>query len=202
MRSYGQYCGVARSLDVVGDRWSLLIVRELLARPCRFTDLRTGLPGIARNLLADRLRALQAAEIVAREDDRYVLTERGRALQPVLRELVRWSVPYMIQGAGEDVAQGHWVGPAAEALFSGADLDGLDGLEIAIDAEDEQLTLRVEAGALRAHLGPATDPAVRLRGSMEAVMATLTGLPGRTSATVDGDAERLRALRGRVRLPA
>ena len=59
MRSYGQYCSVAKALDVVGDRWTLLIVRELLLQgPCRYTDLKNGLPGIATNLLADRLHQL------------------------------------------------------------------------------------------------------------------------------------------------
>ena len=68
MRSYGQYCSVAKALDVIGDRWTLLIVRELLLRgACRYTDLKNGLPGIATNLLADRLRELEAAGIVVRE---------------------------------------------------------------------------------------------------------------------------------------
>ncbi|WP_354698498.1 hypothetical protein DSM112329_04180 [Paraconexibacter sp. AEG42_29] len=202
MRSYGQYCGVARALDVVGDRWSLLIVRELLARPCRFTDLLDGLPGIARNLLSERLRALQAAELVARDDDRYVLTDRGCALRPVLGELVRWSVPYMVHGAGEDEARGHWVGLAAEALFEGADLAGLGGLEIGVDADAELLTLRVlETEGLRAHVGPATAPDVRLRGSMEGVLAALTGLPAPQPATVEGDVARLRMLRERLPNP-
>src|ERR1700750_2822610 len=58
MRSYGQYCSVAKALDVIGDRWTLLVIRELLLQgPCRYTDLRNGLPGIATNLLSDRLRA-------------------------------------------------------------------------------------------------------------------------------------------------
>src|SRR5438132_2658620 len=71
MRSYGQYCSVAKALDLIGDRWSVLIVRELLLRgPCRYTDLLGGLPGIATNLLADRLRELAKADILAREDDR------------------------------------------------------------------------------------------------------------------------------------
>ena len=62
MRTYGQYCSVAKALDVVGDRWTLLIVRELLLQgPCRYTDLKGGLPGIATNLLADRLRELERA---------------------------------------------------------------------------------------------------------------------------------------------
>src|SRR5436305_11927992 len=69
VRSYGQYCSIARALDVVGDRWTLLIVRELLLRgPCRFTDLRNGLPGIASNLLSGRLKDLEQAALVSRED--------------------------------------------------------------------------------------------------------------------------------------
>src|SRR5690349_25102414 len=69
MRSYGQYCSVAKALDVVGDRWTLLIVRELLLQgPCRYTDLRNGLPGIATNLLADRLNELEGAGLVRREE--------------------------------------------------------------------------------------------------------------------------------------
>ena len=65
MRSYGQYCSVAKALDVIGDRWNLLVIRELLLQgPCRYTDLRNGLPGIATNLLSDRLRELEAAGLV------------------------------------------------------------------------------------------------------------------------------------------
>src|SRR5207245_1774744 len=68
MRSYGQFCGLAKSLDVIGDRWTLLIVRELLIRgPSRYTDLQYGLPGIATNLLAERLRDLEAEGIVTKE---------------------------------------------------------------------------------------------------------------------------------------
>src|ERR1041385_5860664 len=69
MRSYDEYCAIAKSLDVVGDRWTLLIVRELaLSGPSRYTDLRNGLPGIATNLLAERLRDLELAGVITRED--------------------------------------------------------------------------------------------------------------------------------------
>src|SRR5947208_2822065 len=69
MRSYDEYCAVAKSLDVIGDRWTLLIVRELALRgACRYTDVRNGLPGIASNLLAERLRELEHAGVIARED--------------------------------------------------------------------------------------------------------------------------------------
>src|SRR5438309_1624533 len=64
MRQYGQFCPLAKALDVVGDRWTLLIVRELAVRPCRYTDLRDGLPGIATNLLAARLKSLEAADVI------------------------------------------------------------------------------------------------------------------------------------------
>ena len=69
MRSYGQYCSIAKALDVVGDRWTLLIIRELLIRgACRYTDLKDGLPGIATNLLADRIRELESAGLIRREE--------------------------------------------------------------------------------------------------------------------------------------
>src|SRR5438128_3356941 len=98
MRSYRQYCAVAKALDVIGDRWNLLIVRELLLRgACRYTDLLNGLPGIATNLLAERLRELEQAGILSRDNapppiatTLFALTGRGRGLLPVIRELARW----------------------------------------------------------------------------------------------------------------
>ena len=98
VRSYDQYCALAKALDVVGDRWTLLIVRELLIRgPCRYTDLKDGLPGIATNLLADRLRDLQAAGILARREAPppiattvFELTARGRELEPAMAALASW----------------------------------------------------------------------------------------------------------------
>src|SRR2546427_742794 len=89
-RSYDQWCAVARSLDIVGERWTMLIVRDLLVGPKRYTDLLTGLPGIGTNLLAQRLRELEANGLVERADlpppaaaTVYRLTERGEALWPV-----------------------------------------------------------------------------------------------------------------------
>src|ERR1700744_4316681 len=98
MRSYDQYCSVARALDVVGDRWTLLIVRELLLQgPCRFTDLKNGLPGIAPNLLSSRLKELEDAGLGARQAAPppvatvlYLLTAGGRTLEPVLKALGLW----------------------------------------------------------------------------------------------------------------
>ena len=98
-RSYDQYCPVAAALDVVGDRWTLLIMRELLTGDRRFTDLRTALPGIAPNLLAERLRDLQAHGLVAPKElpppaarTVYTATADGRAVGPILQSLARFGV--------------------------------------------------------------------------------------------------------------
>ena len=101
-RTYGQYCPIAAGLDVVGDRWVLLICRELLMGDRRFTDLRAALPGIAPNLLSERLRALQAEGLVTTADlpppaarTVYRLTESGRSVVPVLRAMARFGVQFL-----------------------------------------------------------------------------------------------------------
>ena len=92
MGGYGQFCAVARSLDVLGERWTLLIVRELLLGSSTFSQIRSGLPRIPKATLADRLRTLQRAGLVTKDDGGYRLTRVGLALAPVLRELARWAV--------------------------------------------------------------------------------------------------------------
>ena len=107
MRSYGDPCGLARALDLVGERWSLLVVRELLFGPKRFTDLRAGMPGASPNVLAQRLRELERAGIVRRRKLAppagvavYELTERGGELEPAIIQLARWgSTTPPIRGA-------------------------------------------------------------------------------------------------------
>jgi DNA-binding HxlR family transcriptional regulator len=96
-RTYSDACGVARSLDVIGERWALLIVRELMLGPKRFNDLLAGLQGASPNVITQRLRELAANEVVARRDlgpparvHVYELTPRGRELEPVLLQLGRW----------------------------------------------------------------------------------------------------------------
>ncbi len=107
---------MAKSLDVVGDRWTLLIVRELaLQGPCRYTDLRNGLPGIATNLLADRLRELEHAGVASRREapppiatTLFHLTPRGEELRPVLEDLTRWGLPLMTTQDPKDAVRSHW----------------------------------------------------------------------------------------------
>ena len=100
-RSYDQFCGIAKALDVVGERWTLLIVRNLLIGPLRYSDLLRGLPGITTNLLAKRLRELEDAGLIekvrgtAGGASAYRLTPRGAALEPVLLALSRWGAPLL-----------------------------------------------------------------------------------------------------------
>jgi DNA-binding HxlR family transcriptional regulator len=123
MRSYNEYCAIAQALDVIGERWSLLIVRELLIRePLRYTDLRYGLPGIATNLLADRLRELEEAGVVRREEapppvatTLFRLTERGRDLEPVLKALGHWGSPLVSRPIDNEEFRSHWLAVPLEA---------------------------------------------------------------------------------------
>lgn len=107
-RDYGQYCGLARALDVVGDRWNLLIVRQLLIGPARYGELREGLSGIATNLLTDRLRDLETAGVIERSLSgeanaiTYALTTWGAQLREPVNALIRWSTPLMIRGPEGD----------------------------------------------------------------------------------------------------
>ena len=93
MRSYAQYCPVAKASEILGDRWTLLIVREMLGGACGFNELQRGLPGISRSVLTDRMRALERAEIVERRTGPkgrtlgYRLTPAGRDLQPVVQAM-------------------------------------------------------------------------------------------------------------------
>ncbi|MGK8557484.1 winged helix-turn-helix transcriptional regulator [Nocardia gipuzkoensis] len=123
MRSYGQYCGLARSLEVVGDRWNLLIVRQLLIAPARYRDLLDGLPGIATNLLADRLRDLEASGVVERRLAgegsvvQYALTPWGAELRQPIESLIRWSTPLMVRGPDGDSFRPEWLALAVPALL-------------------------------------------------------------------------------------
>ncbi len=143
MKRYGQFCAVARALDLVGDRWTLLIVRELLLRPSRFTDLLDGLPGVPRNLLAARLRALADEGLVEQESGRYVLTPRGHELRPAIRALAMFGAAELTDGAGDDAVRGRWVGTAVDARF--ADDPGV----VVREASDEEVVLDVHGDELR-----------------------------------------------------
>jgi DNA-binding HxlR family transcriptional regulator len=106
-KRYNQYCGLAYALDIVGERWTLLIVRELMAGPRRFKDLMAGLPGISTNLLTERLKHLEQQGLLTRRvlpppagSTVYELTELGLALEPALLELGKWGSQFVPPSAG------------------------------------------------------------------------------------------------------
>jgi DNA-binding HxlR family transcriptional regulator len=182
MRSYGQYCAISRSLDLIGDRWNLLIVRELLVRgPSRYTDLQYGLPGIATNLLADRLRQLEAGGLVEREDapapiatTLFRLTARGEALRGMLSELVRWGADLMVEEPGDDAFRGHWLAMPAEVYLAGsADRDPPVTLELR--AGDEPWTVEVGGGSVTTRPGAGEEPDLVLEAEPRLILGVLAG---------------------------
>ncbi len=114
-RSYDQYCSAARALDAVGDRWTLLIVRELLAGPRRYTDLHADLPGVSTDVLASRLKDMERDGLTSRRRLAppgaayvYELTVRGRQLLPVLQALGEWGAPLLESRRPTDAVRAHW----------------------------------------------------------------------------------------------
>jgi DNA-binding HxlR family transcriptional regulator len=182
MKSYRQYCGLAKALDVIGDRWNLLIVRELLARsPVRYTDLRNGLPGIATNLLADRLRELEAAGVVRRYEAQppvattvFELTARGEDLWPVVRELGRWGRPLLAEPADEDEFRIHWLAVPAR-LHLTDHKPGQPPVTLVLRSGGAALTFETSGGAVRSRPGDADAPDLILSGPPQLIVGVLVG---------------------------
>jgi DNA-binding HxlR family transcriptional regulator len=180
MRTYGQYCSVAKALDVVGDRWTLLIIRELLLQgPCRYTDLKSGLPGIASNLLADRLRELERAGLIRREEAPppvatalFHLTDAGHELEPVLNALGGWGVRYMAQPNEGDEFRSHWFAFPASFFLHDRDPAG-PPVTIELRTADRPAVIEVSGGSVTTRPGPATDPDLVLGGTAPLILATL-----------------------------
>ena len=193
MRSYGEYCSIAKSLDVVGDRWTLLIVRELVERgPCRYTDLRNGLPGIASNLLAERLRELEQAGVIAREDapppiatTLFRLTPRGEQLRPVLDDLARWGVPLMMEQKPTDAVRSHWLAAAIELMLTDRQPDAPPAT-VELQTGDQPIAIELRDGAIQTHLGAADNPDATLAGPPRPIMGLLLGLLELADAKTQG----------------
>ena len=203
MRSYDQFCSIAKALDVVGDRWSLLIIRELMIRDgLRYTDLRDGLPGIATNLLADRLRDLEAAGLVRREEapppvatTLYHLTDAGVSLRSVLDELSLWGLQFMPAPAGTEVFRSQWFAfPVAQFLRDHQPDGPRAVIELRAAGTHAALLLGDDAGQVQLHLGPAgAAPDLILDGEPRLILGMFSGLltpdeAARLGLTVTGDA--------------
>ncbi len=194
MKRYEQTCAIARALDIVGERWSLLLVRELTLGPRRYRDLATGLPGIPSNVLAARLKDLQAAGVITRRTlpaptdvTVYELTDAGRALQPALNELLDWGRRYGPEPSRDDAGQPAWglLGAAGRptALPAGQTCELRVGPEV--------FYLSSDAGALTVRRGPAPDGDSVVTMAAGTLFSLLTGQTTVTDAVrqsaVDGD---------------
>ncbi|MGW0332564.1 winged helix-turn-helix transcriptional regulator [Streptomyces sp. NPDC003011] len=195
-RSYDQYCSAARALDVVGDRWTLLIVRELLGGPRRYTDLHADLPGVSTDVLASRLKDMERDGLTTRRRLPppgaayvYELTGRGRELLPVLQALGRWGQAGLGERRPTDAVRAHWF---ALPLLRSLEGEGL--VDVRLEEGNFHLYVGAEDGPVYGD-GPAPrEPDARLvldtgtctaigRGELSVLEAVRTG---RVEVTGDG----------------
>ena len=210
-KCYGQFCPMATALDVIGDRWTILLLRELLGGAARFNELQEGLPGIAKNLLADRLRRLERDGIVRRVRAHnavlYALTERGAAARTAVEELAFWGAtlepiepprhPRSIRAIA--MALQAWLARAGDALP-----DSRHVVELDIDGEHIQIVLDARPTATA---GSSTDADARVRLTRSTMSEFLSGRPIDeerfvcVSGSEDARAALLRALGVRTSTP-
>ncbi|AHH96877.1 helix-turn-helix domain-containing protein [Kutzneria viridogrisea] len=187
-RAYHQHCGLAAAMDVLGERWTLLLVRELLLGPRRYSELLADLPGLGTNLLADRLRFLVARGVVRQcgvgsaQRYAYELTDTGHGLRPVLLELTRWGL-FRPELSTVDTVRPRWAFLAVEALAAGRHAEVDEDYEFRVDGEVFHLSVR--AGRAHGGLGPAQPPSVVATtdaGTLLVVCAQPTALTEATHA--------------------
>src|SRR4051795_6507928 len=162
-KRFDQYCPIAHALSLVGERWALLVVRELMRGPKRYTDLAAGLPGIGTNVLATRLRELEAAGLVERRrlpppaaSTVYELTEYGAGLEEVMHAVARWGARSLGLPRREDDLDPTWGLSAFPALFYPERAEGLTETYV-IRVDDEVFTVRLVDGRLSTTAGAADD---------------------------------------------
>jgi DNA-binding HxlR family transcriptional regulator len=180
-RSYEQFCSLAAALDVVGERWTLLVIRELMLGPRRFTDLLDGLPGVGRNLLSARLRHLEAEGLVRRDrlpppaaSQVYELTDEGMRLGPALAELGRWGVERLGERRPEQVFRPAWgMFPLSYMADREAARDLDETWEFRVG--DAAFTLRVKGGRVMPRTGRAEAPDLVVRMDEDTLAALFSG---------------------------
>ncbi len=185
-RRYQQYCALARALEVAGDRWTLLIIRELVPGPRRFTDLIDGLGGISRKLLTERLRALEGDDIVARRElpppaarQVYELTDDGRDLAGATGPLIAWGFRRLGDRSPTESFRARW---SAVGMASLADRGAAKGVTETYQylVGDSAFHFAVDDGSIELHDGRAEDPAVTLTTDEETWADIASGNRGRT----------------------
>ena len=180
-RTYDQYCAVARALDVVGERWTLLLVRELLTGPKRFKDLLDGLSGIGTTLLTARLKDLEGKGILRRTtlpppagSKVYELTDLGRSLEPVVIALSRWGLKLLDAPRPEEETRPAW---AMVALQSSLELEAVHGCRETYEfrVDGELFHVQVEGDEAEVRQGPAADPDLTISADTETLLGVAAG---------------------------
>jgi DNA-binding HxlR family transcriptional regulator len=163
-RTYGQYCGVARALELVGERWALLIVRDLILGPRRFTDLQRGLGKVPSNVLSSRLKELEESGVIERRALPrpsgaivYELTEYGRELEPIVIELLQWGARSLGDPRPDDSFSVNSFLLGLRISFRPEAARDLDAT-YEIRMEGEPFHIRIVRGELELGEGPAEDP--------------------------------------------
>jgi DNA-binding HxlR family transcriptional regulator len=164
-RTYGDPCGIARALDVIGERWALLVVRELLLGPKRFTDLRAGMPNLSPDVLSQRLRELEQAGVVRRGSlpppagsRIYELTDWGRELEPVVLGLGRWASSRAPFPSGDATLGVDSIVLALKTLYDARAAEDLVGTSFELRLDDQRFEARPAEGHLDVSRGAATAP--------------------------------------------
>lgn len=196
-RSYAQYCGLAKSLDVVGDRWTLLVVRELLEGPQRYGDLLAALSPIATDMLAGRLRDLDAHGLVVKRSLAkpaagavYELTDDGRALEDVVNAYARWGRRLLDTRGADDVVRPQWLVRAVRAYVR----DDRPGppLTVRLVAPEGRATVTITADGVETVADGDVDVDVTLTGEAETLFAAMDpdrvgGLTASGELSVEGE---------------
>ncbi|MFI6552335.1 winged helix-turn-helix transcriptional regulator [Streptomyces griseus] len=202
-RSYDQFDATARALDSVGDRWTLLIVRELLGGPRRYTDLHADLPGVSTDVLASRLKDMEQGGLALRRKlpppsaaSVYELTERGHGLRPVLAALAAWGAPALAERRPTDAVRAHWFALPLLGSLTGLTQEGV--LEVRLDEGEFHLHVGGGAGAVLPGAeaygpvygyGPADRPDARIVLDAGVCLELALGGAGLAEAVKDGRVE-------------
>ncbi len=197
-RSYNQFCSLARALDIIGGRWTLLLIRELISGPKRFKDLLEGLRGIGTNLLAQRLRELEESGLIRSvhlappaSAQAYELTEVGHGLESAVIELARWGIQFRQRPKEADHWMAGWNALAFKAIFNPVAAAGVEE-EYEVRVGDDVVSIRVADGLVDTKAGTAWEPDltfatdkstflglvsgdIRLREAIESGLVSVTG---------------------------
>jgi DNA-binding HxlR family transcriptional regulator len=203
-RHYDQYCPVAGALDIVGERWAMLVVRELLSGPKRFADLDAGLPGIGTNTLATRLGEMEAAGVIAKRRlaapaaaTVYALTPWGEELGPIIHAIARWGAPRLGAEPVKHPLRASWLAIALQAFFRREAAARLSAT-VELVLPTGTLTLRFSRGGLSVTAGETEAPDLRIATGEAEIVGLLTGaLPparARRVMRLDGEAALLDVL--------